>query len=181
MVVADLLVAPISVGALLLVLSGMGKLRDPRQLAQALYSLGWPHHTLVVWSLALAEVCAGAAALAVGGVGALGEAALFGSFAAFLGVVLLRRIPMSTCGCTGSNATPPTWAHCLLNLAVALCAGLGAVNNSPSMYRTAVDLRYTAPVYLVGVAATAWLGYLLVTHAPRLFANAYQMSDAEGA
>lgn len=178
---ADLLVAPISVGALLLVLSGIGKLRNPDPMAQALYSLGWPHNAIVVRTLGSVEIAAGLAALAIGGVGALGEAVLYSSFAAVLAVVLLNDTPMSTCGCAGANATPPTWAHALLNLLVAVCAVGGAALGTPSIYRIARDLRYMMPVYVIGVCATAWLAYLIVTHAPRLFAKAYAMSDAEGA
>jgi hypothetical protein len=177
---ADLLVAPISVGALLLVLSGVGKLRNPEPMAQALYSLGWPHYAIVVRTLGSVEIAAGLGALTIGGVGGLGEAVLYGSFGAVLAVVLLNDMPMSTCGCAGANATPPTWVHALLDLLVAACAVGGAALGTPSIYRIAGDLRYMMPVYVIGVCATAWLAYLIVTHAPRLFAKAYAMSDAEG-
>jgi hypothetical protein len=178
---ANLLVAPISVGALLLVLSGLGKLRNPEPMAQALYSLGWSHHAIVVRTLGSVEIAAGLTALAIGGVGALGEAGLYGSFATVLAVILLKGIPMSTCGCAGANATPPTWAHALLNLLVAVCAVGGAALGTPSVYRVARELKYMMPVYVLGVCATAWLAYLIVTHAPRLFAKTYSISDAEGA
>lgn len=178
---ADLLAAPISVGALLLVLSGVGKLRAPQPMAQALYSLGWPHHAVVVRAAGTVEVAAGAAALAVGGIGSLGEAVLYGLFAAFLAAVLLHHVPLSTCGCTGSTATPPTWAHTFLNLVVAASAVAGAALGAASIYRIGLELRYMLPIYLIGICATAWLAYLIVTHAPRLFARDYAMSDAEGA
>lgn len=178
---AALVVAPISVGAILLVLSGAGKLRDSRPMAQALYSLGWPHHKAIVLGLGVAEMTAGVAALAWSGFGAIGVAVLYSAFAAFLCVVLLGPVQMTGCGCTGSTETPPTWAHCLLNTLVAACAAVGAGVNSPSALRVAVELKYAMPIYVVGVAVTAWLSYLLVMHAPRLFAGAYERPDPEGA
>lgn len=172
-----LVVAPISVGAILLVLSGAGKLRDSRPMAQALYSLGWPHHKAVVLSLGVAEIAAGIAALAWSGFGTIGLAVLYSAFAAFLCVVLLGPAQMTGCGCTGSTETPPTWAHCLLDALVAACAAVGAGVNSPSVFRVAVELKYAMPIYVVGVAVAAWLAYLVVTHAPRLFAGAYDTLD----
>ncbi len=112
--------------ALLLVASGLAKLRDPRPAVAALRALGVPAAALVVPVAAAVELAAGVACLATPRAAAL-VGALYVVFA-WLVAVQLARGSTASCGCLGSADTPPSPLHLGLDLALAAVAFAAAAS-----------------------------------------------------
>lgn len=120
----DALAGPYLASALLLVIAGAAKVRDPLPLVRALRSARLPAPVGAVRLVAVAEVALGLAAALLGGrVTAVLVAA---SYTAFTGFVLLARSRggvLASCGCFGRADTPPTTGHVVVTGALALLAG----------------------------------------------------------
>lgn len=119
----DALAGPYLASALLLVVAGVAKLRDPLPLVRALRSARLPAPVAGVRLAAAAEVVLGLTAVLRGGrVPAVLVAA---SYAVFTGFVLLARRRggvLASCGCFGRADTPPTTVHVVVTGALALLA-----------------------------------------------------------
>lgn len=113
---------PFLIAAALLVVTGLAKLRSPRGAAAALASAGLPSRPALVRALGALEVGVGAAALLAPRPLAPAVAALYVGFAAFLGYVAARRIPLADCGCLGERESPPSRFHLGLDLLAAASA-----------------------------------------------------------
>ena len=108
----DALAGPYLASALLLVVAGAAKVRDPLPLVRALRSARLPAPVSGVRLLAAAEAVLGTTALLLGG--RLTAALVAASYAAFTGFVLLVRRRggvLASCGCFGRADTPPTTGH----------------------------------------------------------------------
>jgi len=108
--------------AALLALSGGAKIRDPGSTRGALAAARLPARSWVVYGLALAEIVAAAAALAGTRLGTLALTLLYFGFSGFVGVALVRNLPVQSCGCFGKADTPPTALHLIVNLTAAFTA-----------------------------------------------------------
>jgi hypothetical protein len=109
-------------GAVLLVMSGIPKLRRPHATIAALRSIGatWVGPT-TVRALALGELAVGVSAVVLGGRWAdAAVATLYVGFSAFLAVAL--RTPAASCGCTARDDTPPTVGHLVMTSSFAVAA-----------------------------------------------------------
>ncbi|HVE73546.1 MAG TPA: MauE/DoxX family redox-associated membrane protein [Mycobacteriales bacterium] len=119
------------VAALLLIVAGGQKLRDPRPLVRVLHVLGLPLPPLAVQGFALLEIVIGVGALAWRS--PVSAAALASSYAVFTGftlVALSPRNPLTTCGCFGGD-TPPSRTHAVLTFLGCAAAIAVAVASNP--------------------------------------------------
>lgn len=115
--------APFLAAAVVLAGAGAAKLARPDDTARALQIAGLPHHRRLVRAGAAAEVLLGVAAVAAPGrvTGGL-VAAAYAGFSVFVAVALLRRWPLSSCGCFARPDTRPGYAHVALNAGAAAVA-----------------------------------------------------------
>ena len=119
----DALAGPYLASALLLVVAGAAKVRDPLPLVRALRSARLPAPVAGVRLLAAAEAALGAAAVALGGrLTALLVAASYAAFTAFVLLARTRGGVLASCGCFGRADTPPTTGHALATGLLAVLA-----------------------------------------------------------
>lgn len=116
------------IGAGLLVLAGIAKLRRPSATTAALRLVGLPEDVRAVRMLGLVEVVVGAAALAVGGIWFAALAALY---LGFVVVVVRARTDATSCGCFGTeDEVPMTSLHLAVDVAVAVAAAAAVLVGS---------------------------------------------------
>jgi hypothetical protein len=156
----------------LLVLTAGLKLAAPSAATDALGQVGLRVGVGVVRLGAAAELVAGAGALITGWpVFTAGVALSYAVFAAFVALALGRAQPVSSCGCFGSpgatQATPPTVAHLVFDLAAAAICLIAALWPRPGVV-TALRHQPLAGVPLVAlVALGCWLSWILLAVAPQ--------------
>jgi hypothetical protein len=124
----DDLAGPYFASALLLVVAGAAKVRDPLPLVRALRSARLPAPPAGVRLVAVAEVVLGLAAVLQGG--RVPAALVAASYAAFTAFVLLARSRggvLASCGCFGRTDTPATTGHVVVTGALAVLAAGVAV------------------------------------------------------
>jgi len=155
----DALAGPYLASAILLVIAGAAKVRDPLPLVRALRSARLPAPVAAVRLVAGAEVALGLAAALLGG--RVTATLVAASYAAFTGFVLLARSRggvLASCGCFGRADTPPTTGHVVVTGALALLAA--AVAAAP--LGTLADLLAAGPgAGLPLVLATVTVAVLL--------------------
>lgn len=142
--------------ALLLVLAGGVKLREPSAAASFLGALGLPASRPLVCAAALVEIAAGGSALVWPRPAAAAIALLYGLFAALVTLQLRRGISVS-CGCLGARTIPPSRVHLTLNL---LGAGVGcaaAATPPPAFASLAASSPSAAAIAGFAAAAVALL------------------------
>jgi hypothetical protein len=158
--------------ALLLIVSGLAKLRSPGAAAATVDQLhlpGWRRvaHLPAVRAFGLAEIGIGAAVLAAGGrAPAMLLAAIYLAFTVVV-LALLRRGASSSCGCFGAADAPVSWAHLVVDVA-ALAAAV-AVAARPADPLSAVHGAAGA-VLVAQVGVLTALAYLSITALPALAA-----------
>lgn len=130
------------IGAGLLLLAGVAKVRRPGASGRALVLAGLPGTPAAVRALGVAEIAVALAGLGLGGpVWAL-QAVVYTGFTAF--VARERTRPSSNCGCFGEEGVPLTGLHVVVDAALAVAA-LAAV-------------PYGAPgVVAAGAVAGGWI------------------------
>lgn len=154
---ADAATAPFLAAAVLLVVAGVPKVRDPGDLVRAVRSAGLPLGRRSVRAFALAEVVVGVAALAAPGrvTGAL-LAVLYGGFTGFVLLALRRGGMVSSCGCFGRADTPPTRSHAAVTAGAALVGLVVALVPPPPPW-SAPGTELLATLALAGlVGFLAW-------------------------
>lgn len=155
--------------AALLVVSGINKLLDPTPTAGALRIAGLIHHTVAVAALAIAEIVVGAGSLIFGRpFFGWAQALIYGGFAAFVVVALMRRIPLASCGCFGKTDSPPTWLHVIVNVTAAFGAIVFALSNLGGIGSIVTSQPLAGLPYLGFVALGAYCLYLLLGDLPLL-------------
>ena len=135
----------------------------------ALRSVGLPGNRYLALAIGLVEVVLGAVALGVGGpIAAWGVALAYVGFAAFVAVALRTGGAVSSCGCFGTDDSPPTVTHLVLNLIAAVAAVWAAVGGVPGL----PDVMAGQPVlgfpFLGFVALGTWFAYLALSVLPTL-------------
>jgi Methylamine utilisation protein MauE len=154
----------------LLMLAGVGKVWRPRPAAQALYAAGLPGSEPAVRGLGLVEIVAGVGALIRPSPwSALLVAALYLAFAVFVAFLLLARPHASSCGCSGSRETPPSWLHVSMNLAAVAVASIAAVVGTPSLLGAADSLGVLTVPAVFGLATAGWLAVVVASEVPAAF------------
>jgi hypothetical protein len=155
--VGVVLTALLGAGGLLLLVAGGAKAADPTRTAGALAALGWPSSPALVRAGAVVEALVGAAALILGGlVVATLVTASYAALAVFVGLALRADTPVASCGCFGQEDTPPSVAHVVTNVVLALGA-LGAAAAGATPVADA-----SAPEVVAAVAVGA-LAYVVLT------------------
>lgn len=114
---------PFAIASLLLAVGGIFKAVRPGDTANALRGVGLPGGPALVRVGGAVEVAIGCYALATGS--RLAAALVLASYVAFAGFVtiaLVRKAPISTCGCFGKADTPPSVVHVGVNIGAAAAA-----------------------------------------------------------
>ncbi|WP_432562655.1 MauE/DoxX family redox-associated membrane protein [Kineococcus sp. SYSU DK003] len=157
------------VGAVALLVAGVGKLRHPAGTVQALRTQGLPSAPGTVRALGATEVLLALAGAAGSAPAAWGVAALYAGFTGFVLLALGRRRPLSSCGCFGGPDLPPTRTHAVLTAALALAAGATATTTPgiPALLALGPVAAATAAAL---VALLCALTLLVLTGLPRLVA-----------
>jgi hypothetical protein len=165
----DALLAPYWAAALLLLLAGLPKIRDPLPLVRALRSVRLPASRLAVRALAAAEVVTGTAALTTGSrLTAALVATSYAAFTAFVVLALRRGGVLASCGCFGTPDTPPTRAHAALTATAAVAAAAVALDPVGGV-AAALSTQPGGGVPLLAVtAAVAATAYAVLAVLPRL-------------
>ena len=141
---------PVWIAAVLLVLSGAGKVLRPAPTREALQRAALPSRDPIAGLIGAAELLVAGAVLAVGGpLPAAALAITYLAFTAFLLRLRARAGAAASCSCLGgTTSTPVTASHVVLNLVVAALAGVAV-------------LAPVAPAWDV-LAATPWSGTVAV-------------------
>jgi hypothetical protein len=130
--VANLLTGPVLAACALLLVAGVGKLRDPQRMVPALRALGLPARPRAVRLLGVLEIAAALAGLCIGPAAVV--VALFYGALALVAWNLHRRAPAVPCGCLGGEATPVSTGHVALNVVATLVA-IGSISTTSPLAR----------------------------------------------
>lgn len=175
MYLQGLLAALLYASAALLVVAGLVKLRRPQPTAEALAAAGLPGRRAVARSLGAVELGAGLAAFVWPAQAAPAVAVLYAGFAAFVAYVLVRGLPLRSCGCLGETDTQPSTVHVAVT-AVAAAVGLAAVLVvPPSLPALLSETPVAGGFFLATVLTACYLTYLILVSLPEAFA-AYQQA-----
>ena len=157
--------APFLAATALLAGAGLAKLYRPDDTARALLVAGLPAHRRGVRAGAAGEVVVAAAAVAVPGpvTGAL-VAAAYAAFTAFVAVALVRKWPLSSCGCFGRPDARPGYQHLLLDAGAVAAAVLWAVSAPSRIGGVFVQNSGRGVALGLLVAVIAGLAYLVWTN-----------------
>jgi hypothetical protein len=141
--------------ALLLIVTGIAKLRRPTDTARALAAMHLPFPGLLTRVVAITEVAIGVGALVVGTPMLFAsQAFLYAIFLVWVATALAKGVPIASCGCLGREDTPPYAGHLILN-AVGVFASVGAAITG--MISVEGILEVVASLVLVAVGtAVAW-------------------------
>ncbi len=151
------------IGSILLLASGVSKIRRPLSTVTALKAAHLPASIRIAIGIGVAEIGAGASALFVARpLPRVAVAVVYLVFAGFLAYALVSRMPLSSCGCTGTHETPPTWVHVGLNAGVVIAA----LQTDHSLLRVLSELDAIAVPYSVGLGAAAFGFFLLISYLP---------------
>lgn len=138
--------------AMVLVVSGVLKVRDPGATVPMLAAIGLPATPPVVYGVAAAEIVAGAVALVIGGPLAVAALGLLYAAFAVVSLVLLRSGESVSCGCFGQRSATMSPLHVGVNGVAAAVALAAAALGAPGLY-AATDDRSAAVVAVATVAA----------------------------
>jgi len=175
--------------AMVLVVSGVLKVRDPDATTPMLAALGLPSSRGAVHAVAVIEIVAGAAGLVFGGTAAtLVLALLYGAFAV-IGALLLRSGAAVSCGCFGQRSSAMTPIHVGVNAAAAVVAIAAAGWGVAGLYAGTADRSLgVLAVATVAAALLAAAIVALLTVVPErvgaaapIAAPAFAARDATGA
>lgn len=119
------------IGAGLLLLAGLAKVRRPAAPGRALVLAGLPGGVGAVRALGTVELAAALVGLVLGGMAWLPQTLLYVGFTGF--VARERRRPASSCGCFGEEAVPLTAVHVVVDGVLALAAGAAVVVGAPGL------------------------------------------------
>jgi hypothetical protein len=170
--VSSLVLLPaVAVGASLLVVSGVTKVRDPRSALGSLRLSGGAAATGMRLAGA-AEAAVGTAVLVSPTRAATAALAL--AYCVFAAVVeWQRRQPgVTSCGCLGSRSAPPSRVHTSLDLALAAAAaGAAWLGAMPSVTAAWQDSPPLGLVAAVGIAAATALAAAVIRELPELLSS----------
>lgn len=150
--------------SLLLILTGIAKLRRPNDTARALGAMNIPMPRVATGLLASMEVIVGAGALVLGSSLLLGvQAGLYTLFLAWVAAALVKEVPIASCGCLGREDTPPYWGHVILNVVAVAASATAAITGQVPIS----GFPELAAFLLVVVVGTA-LGWAILDEGARI-------------
>lgn len=153
------------IGAGLLLLAGVAKVRRPGAPGRALVLAGLPGGTAAVRALGVGEVAVALAGLLLGGPAWALQAVVYTGFTAF--VAHERTRPSSSCGCFGEEGVPLTGLHVVVDAALAVAAGAAVLYGAPGVVAAGVLPGAWIALPLAVVAALAVR--MLLVDLPALF------------
>ncbi len=169
------LAGPVTAFALLLVVGGALKVRRPDDTVRALRALQLPATPFAVRLLAMGEVVIGATTIAVGGpVMALLTAVSYAGFTAFVLLAMLRRGPLSSCGCFGTPDTPPTAAHLVVTSLASVVAFLAVAHPIDPLAHTVTTQPAFGIPFVVLTGCCVWFAHAALSLVPKVTAMARQ-------
>lgn len=157
-------------GCVVLIVAGLGKLRQPLMARATLVALGRPGNLLGVRLLAIVEIVLGGLGLLVPSAVVLAlVAALYVAFAAVV-LYLGRSVGgVVSCGCFGHRDTTLSPAHALLNIAIAAVIAMRAIEGAaiglPHLIRTH---PVSGILYVVSLCVVTRLMLALLIELPRV-------------
>ena len=163
----EALSGPVLVLTALLALAGAFKLRRPAPTAGALSAMHLPSRPAHVRVLGAVEIVLGGLAFMTGAQAWLAlAAAAYLAFAAFVAAALLSGSPLQSCGCFGQRDTPPSVVHLVLNVIAAVVLLVAAVGELPSPADVLAGQPWHAAPFVLLVAISIELSYLVLTALP---------------
>jgi hypothetical protein len=163
----DALTPPLFIAGALLIIAGLPKVAQPASTSQALAGVGLPGREWMIRGLGTGEVLAGTAVLFVGGPWpALAVGLAYLGFAGF--VMFARARGGAACGCLGSDDTPPTLIHVVIDVAAALVALLAATASPANLIQVIGEQPGFGVPMVVLLGLGLWFAYLTLTWLPRL-------------
>jgi uncharacterized membrane protein YphA (DoxX/SURF4 family) len=165
------LAGPFFMFATLLVVSGVPKLTDPVSTTRALESIGLPPRRNLGRAVGVVEILVGVGAIAVGGrlmAGAL--ALLYAGFAGFI-LIALRSNKVKSCGCFGSDDTPPSLLHLGIDLGAAAVGAVLVARPVGHILEVMGETPWAGFPFLFLVLIGTWLALIVLAILPALFAE----------
>lgn len=138
------------IGAGLLLLAGVAKVRRPEAPGRALVLAGLPGGALAVRALGIGEVAVAVAGLLLGGWVWAVQAVVYAGFTVF--VAREHRRPSASCGCFGEEDVPLTALHVMVDGLLAVAAGAAALLGAPSALDAATQAGGWLALPLVAMA-----------------------------
>ena len=149
-----------SMFSVLLIATGIAKLRRPQDTARALAATHVPLPREATYLLASLEIAVGCTALVAPTAATLGaQTVMYALFLGWVIVALRLEVPLASCGCLGRDDTQPYWGHVVVNV-VALVAS--AVTARTGSLLWAAESRLGLATNLFLVAAGAWLAWHVI-------------------
>jgi len=169
------MVGIVSAGALLLVVAGLAKLRNPLPARTAIVAARLPGGAAVrspgaARAVGAAEVLVGAAALLVGGPVTAALLALAYGLLALVAARLLAVAAGADCGCFGASSTPISRWHLVLDLGLAAAAVVAVLLPAPGLPEAVSAMSWQGGLLVVLVGLLAYAAYLVTTALPSLAA-----------
>ena len=163
--------ALLAVAAVVMIVAGAFKLRDPASSEPVLRLLHLPAAPWAARLYGLLEIGAGAGALLFGGVlFPLLVALLFGSFALVVVGLLRLGAAAPSCGCFGRLSSSPSRLHVGVNIGAAVVALVAGAGDEPGLVGLANGGTGSSMIELVVAAAlvalASWLVIAVVTVLP---------------
>jgi uncharacterized membrane protein YphA (DoxX/SURF4 family) len=154
--------------SVLLAIAGWMKLYRPGFTAGAIRAVGIPASDVIVRVLGAAELGVGIWAAMTGARAAAATVGMFYlGFTVFVVLALRNDSPISSCGCFGSEDTPPNIGHVLLDVSAATVAFWAALS-PPGPWVGMIGEPMSAIVpFLLFTGATVYLLYAIVNVLPR--------------
>jgi hypothetical protein len=150
--------------SLLLILTGIAKLRRPNDTARALGAMNIPLPRVATGVVATVEVVVGTGALVLGSSLLIGlQAGLYALFLAWVAAALVKDVPIASCGCLGREDTPPYWGHVILNIFAVAASATAAITGQVPV----AGLPELAAFLLVVVVGTS-LGWIVLDEGARI-------------
>ena len=172
------LAGPFFMFATLLVVSGVPKLTKPASTARALEAIGLPPSLNLGRAVGVAEIMVGVGAIAIGGrvlAGAL--ALLYAGFAGFI-IVGLRSSSVRSCGCFGSDDTPPSLLHLAIDLGAAAVGAILAARPIGDLAAVMGETPWAGIPLLLLILIGTWLALIVLAILPALFVELKSLESA---
>lgn len=162
--------AAAAIFALLLIATGIAKLRSPEDTAVALSKMGFPRLNAIGWGIGAMEIVVGTLVLVTMNTVALAaQTLLYVGFTVWITVALRRKVPITSCGCLGTADTPPYWGHLVVDL-LAASVSFAALWSGPAIYPESL-LGGAALLLVVGLAS--YLCWVIIGDGARLHGAAH--------
>lgn len=161
-----MLITASAIFSVLLIATGVAKVRTPHDTSIALAHVGLPNHWTIGMALGVTEIIAGLTAILTAHPFALAaQASLYVLFASWVVFALNSGAPLASCGCLGRDDTPPYWGHLVVDALGSLCSVGAAIGETAGLLGAGIAAR-TAQLGIVLIGA--WLAWALLGDGARL-------------